>query len=248
MRREYSFSRSVGGNDRMWSFISDGPEGFCSLLSASGVDCSTEIFAINIWNAISGLMLFLIGWAIIAFFMRYRRLDTFHITHGVKVPYKSLDDVNIVKMHPYRMRELFEEKNLRNLGAKALTAKLNEKYENEYFIVLFREEGRTIARRELRMVAVWQKTQEHEVRTDPETMRILKKGSSSPLDDDTDDSFGVDGVFDMFVRPIRWWDVRHWFFHPNREVKIGVRVAVFITAIEYSSTIWKLLKSIIIWS
>lgn len=229
----------------MWELITQGPEGFCSWLSSNGLQCSTKVFVLNVWNILSGLSLFVLSWTVIAFIMRYRSLDTYHITHSVVLPYKSLDDSNIIKMHPHRMRDMLGEKRLKSLGTKALTDKLNEEHENVYFLVIFREAGRTVLKREVRIAPVWVRTSENEVRADAETMRLLKKGSSSLLDDDTDDSVGVNGIFDVFVRPVRWWDVRHWIFHPNREVKIGVRVAIFITALEYSSDIWRVIRAIV---
>ncbi|RAN38232.1 hypothetical protein [Hyphomonas pacifica] len=229
----------------MLEFITQGPGGFCSWLSGQGVQCSTPIFALNIWNLLSGFVLFLMGWMIAAFIIRYRSLHTFQITHGIILPHRSMDDVNIIKMHPYRMRDLLEEKRLAKLGPKELTAKLNEKYENRYFVVIFRENSKTVLKRELKILPVWVKTKENEVRADGETARLLKKGSASLRDDDTDAAHGVDGVFDLFVRPIRWWDVRHWLFHPNREVKVGVRVAFFITALEYSSDIWRVMRAVL---
>ena len=229
----------------MWSFISEGPQQFCALLNKTSLACTNNLIVLNVWNVISGFILFLMFWALIAFFMRYQRLDAYYNTQNITLPYKSLDDTGILKIHPNRLSELLNEKRLKELGVIALTQKLNEKYSSNYYLVLFREGGRTIARRELRLAAQWRNLKEHEFRTDPITMQILKKGSSSPLDDGTDNSVGVDGVFDVFVRKIRWWDIRHWVFHPNREVKMSVRVAVFIAALEYSSDIGKFLKSIL---
>lgn len=229
----------------MLEFITQGPTEFCGWLASNGLPCSTEIFVLNVWNLISGFLLFILAWAVIAFIMQYRSLDRYHITHNVMLPYRSLDDTNIIKMHPLRMRKMLGEKRLKGLGTKALTDKLNEEYQDVYFLVIFKEAGRTVLKRELRIAPLWVKTGEDELRADPETMRLLKKGSISPLDDDTDNTTGVDGVFDVFVRPIRWWDIRHWIFHPNREVKIGVRVAIFITALEYSSDIWRFIKVIL---
>jgi len=229
----------------MWSTITEGPSSFCEAMANIGVNCSQNVLQINVWHLLVGLTLMLVVSVILSAIFRYKRLDTHYVTHNLVAPYRAIDDVKVIKLHPSRMVELLDQKDLKNLGPAAATEKLNERFGKRYFIVEFREAGRRVYRGEARLLPVWQRTQSHEIRLDPGTMAALKKGSASVLDDDTDNSVGVDGVFDLFARNIRWWDIRHWIFHPDREVRIGLRVAGFIALLEYSSDIWKALKAIL---
>lgn len=52
---------------------------------------------------------------------------------------------------------------------------------------------------------------------------------------DDDDESGpealvlVNGRYDVYIRPVRWYDVRHWLLHPNREIRIVVWVTLITT-------------------
>lgn len=39
----------------------------------------------------------------------------------------------------------------------------------------------------------------------------------------------VNGTYDVYIRPVRWYDVRHWLLHPNREIRIVVWVTLITT-------------------
>ncbi len=60
----------------------------------------------------------------------------------------------------------------------------------------------------------------------------LKNGH--PDDDDDLDTEGrpnqVSGRYNIYVRPVRWFDVRHWLLHPNREIRIVVWVTLITTS------------------
>lgn len=151
---------------------------------------------------------------------------------GLTAPHKAHTDKNKLKLHPNTLKELLDLKDKTNETPTVLAAWFNKKYAKAYFVAEFKERGKTIARREVRLEALWQHTREGEVRVDPETMVALKVGSASTRDDDTDMSHGVDAVFDIFVHRVRWWYLRHWFFHPERETRLAVRVTAFLTTIE----------------
>ncbi|MDP1555040.1 MAG: hypothetical protein Q8L84_06235, partial [Hyphomonas sp.] len=70
-----------------------------------------------------------------------------------------------------------------------------------------------------------------QARTGPKNMRQVNPST-----------VGVDGTFDLFVRAVRWWDVRHWIFHPDREIRVSLRVAGFIAALEFLPGINNALK------
>lgn len=67
--------------------------------------------------------------------------------------------------------------------------------------------------------------------TDDLTTVRLKNGH--PDDDDDLNSEGrpnpVSGRYDVYIRPVRWYDVRHWLLHPNREIRIVVWVTIITT-------------------
>jgi len=35
----------------------------------------------------------------------------------------------------------------------------------------------------------------------------------------------------VFVRPVQWYDVRHWLQHPNREIRIVIWVTIITTTL-----------------
>lgn len=39
----------------------------------------------------------------------------------------------------------------------------------------------------------------------------------------------VNGTYDLYIRPVHWYDVRHWLLHPNREIRIVVWVTMITT-------------------
>lgn len=52
---------------------------------------------------------------------------------------------------------------------------------------------------------------------------------------DDDDESGPDGIvlvngtYDVYIRPVQWYDIRHWLLHPNREIRIVVWVTIITT-------------------
>jgi hypothetical protein len=40
----------------------------------------------------------------------------------------------------------------------------------------------------------------------------------------------VEGTYDIYIRPVRWYDVRHWLLHPNRDIRIVVWVTLITTS------------------
>lgn len=217
----------------MWEGLAEGPHAACEAAKTIGIECSTTVFSVNLWQSFM-LVAMLSTLMLLAYFIgRFRRLDTHKMLFGVSAPYRALDERKVLKLHPSQMAKMLGHQKWLNLGAATLAKKLNESYSKQYFIVEFREAGRKLYRGEAKLVPIWQQTQEGEVRIDLETMRALKLGSNSTQDDNTPNTVGVTGSFDMFVRAVRWWDIRHWIFHPDREIRIGLRVAAFIAALEY---------------
>ncbi|WP_273013853.1 MULTISPECIES: hypothetical protein [unclassified Hyphomonas] len=143
------------------------------------------------------------------------------------------------------MAKLVGETGYSGLGYREAGSKLNEAYGDKYFVVQFQEGGNSVCRTEIRLKAAYFGQDRNEVRVDAETLTKLKIGSASKADDGTSDSVGVDGQFDIFAREVRWWDVRHYLFHPNREIRYALYVALFATTLEYSSPIFELVARIL---
>lgn len=48
-----------------------------------------------------------------------------------------------------------------------------------------------------------------------------------------DDAEGADVIstYDVYIRRVRWYDIRHWLLHPNREIRIVVWVTLITTTV-----------------
>jgi len=64
---------------------------------------------------------------------------------------------------------------------------------------------------------------------DAQALGTVRRGNSSDLDDET--SSDIVGTYDVYIRPVRWFDVRHWLLHPNREIRIVVWVTLITTGL-----------------
>jgi hypothetical protein len=48
---------------------------------------------------------------------------------------------------------------------------------------------------------------------------------------DDQDGSEIEGFYDVYLRPVQWYDVRHWLLHPNREIRIVVWVTLITTCL-----------------
>lgn len=164
---------------------------------------------------------------------------------GVKSHEKgAVNYPNTVMFNADRLRDMLEVKGLENLSSIQTAQALNAKFENDYFLVQFRENGGQLFRKELKIRAGWRMINYFEFRTDPDTLKTLKARSASDEDDDTVSSVGAIGEFDIFVRSIKPWDVRHWLHHPNREIRIGLWVAMFAATLEFGPDLVSSLRAL----
>lgn len=48
-----------------------------------------------------------------------------------------------------------------------------------------------------------------------------------------DDAEGADiiSTYNVYIRQVRWYDIRHWLLHPNREIRIVVWVTLITTTL-----------------
>lgn len=89
--------------------------------------------------------------------------------------------------------------------------------------------GTPVLNRELR---VWRKSnppKEGFVQLDLSALREVRDSNNSSADDV--DGEPVSGLYDLYMRRVRWWDVRHWLVHPNREIRIAIWVTIISTIV-----------------
>lgn len=78
-----------------------------------------------------------------------------------------------------------------------------------------------------REVRVWRKSNPPKdgfLQLDADALREVRARNNSSLDDL--DGTEVGGVYDLYMRRVRWYDVRHWLVHPNREIRIALWVTI----------------------
>ncbi|MEQ3650381.1 hypothetical protein [Hyphomonas sp.] len=229
----------------MLKLIGQGPESVCRAASNLGIHCDQPILVVNVWNLILSILLGIIAFLIVRFVLSYKGLENHNKVFEMEVPAGALSDKRRMRLNPYTMAKLVGEKGYDQLGYREAGTKLNEAHGESYFVVQFQEGGNNICRTEVRLKAAWFHQDPNEVRVDAETLTRLKIGSASKSDDGTSDRVGVDGQFDIFAREVRWWDVRHWLFHPNREIRYALYVALFAATLEYSSPILELMAQML---
>jgi hypothetical protein len=67
------------------------------------------------------------------------------------------------------------------------------------------------------------------IKLDEDCLKELRLRNTYPNDDG--DDLPVMGQYNVYIRPTRWFDVRHWLLHPNREVRIAVWVTMITTGL-----------------
>jgi hypothetical protein len=70
----------------------------------------------------------------------------------------------------------------------------------------------------------------NDIQFDQATLTDIRLNNGFDEDDDPQ-SGTVSGAYEVFIRPVRWYDVRHWLTHPNREIRIVVWVTIITTAL-----------------
>lgn len=70
---------------------------------------------------------------------------------------------------------------------------------------------------------------ENEIQVDQADLTRIRLNNL--YDDDDAEGQPVSGKYDLYIRPVRWWDVRHWLLHPNREIRLVVWVTIISTLI-----------------
>ncbi len=228
----------------MLETLRNGPALLCDGLDAVGVSCSKQVLAINIWHLILSFTIFALVSSTIYFIRKHRRLDQYSNLLEMTTPYGAASEARTIRVNPHDFANALGEQGFDGLSKVDAATKLNEKYGGRYFVVEVRERGRKILSKELKVVAWWHRLKTAEFQADPETLDLIKAGSKSLLDDDLGDSYGADGTFDIFFRPVKIWDIRHWLNHPAREIRYALYVAIFAAFLEYSSDIIDMFRAL----
>lgn len=219
----------------------------CDHASQVGVNCSASVFTLTIWHLIVVAIVLPVVGFIIHFVTRYRDIsrDKWKKAHRMKCHEKgAVNYPDTLMLDAHTLRDALGETGLNDMPPKEASGVLNERLEGKYFLVQFWEGKEEMFRKELKIRAGW-KTMDHAIfRTDPDTLRLLKTKSKSDDDDDTEPNIGAIGQFNIFFRPITNWDARHWLNHPNREIRIGIWVALFATFLEFGPDLWEFLRAL----
>jgi len=105
------------------------------------------------------------------------------------------------------------------------------KVRNQYFVVTLVERrndaprwlGTPVMTKELR---IWVKSAppaEGTLQLDGECLREVRDHNSSSADDLEGP---IEGRYDLYMRKVSIFDIRHWLVHPNREIRIAVWVTI----------------------
>ncbi|MEQ1812409.1 MAG: hypothetical protein ABL889_20945 [Terricaulis sp.] len=109
---------------------------------------------------------------------------------------------------------------------------------SRYYLVTVVEKGRPIALvyREMRLQVPRRngRVSPNSLQLDETSLTEVRLGNSQPDDDDATQQPApqhLAGSYNIYIRPVRWYDVRHWLLHPNREIRIVVWVTLITTTV-----------------
>lgn len=103
---------------------------------------------------------------------------------------------------------------------------------DHYYVVTVVERGRrkVVVYRELKLQCPMggrYQTQSNEIQLDDALLTQVRFENGNVEDDEP--GLPVAGQYDVYVRKVRWYDVRHWLLHPNREIRIVIWVTLITT-------------------
>ncbi|CAN0255839.1 unnamed protein product, partial [Chrysoparadoxa australica] len=206
----------------MLSTIQSGPAFFCEGISAIGISCSKQVLVINIWHLFLIIVIFCMVTTVTYFFRRHKQLHHQHVLSDMQTPYGAAPESRTIRINPHALAKALDLSGYEELNRMAAAKKLNEKYGDKFFVVSFYESGKRLFTREVKIRAWYRKLQDAEFQLDPVTLDLLKAGSASKEDDELGDSYGADGIFHIYFRPVKIWDIRHWLNHPSRENRLAL--------------------------
>lgn len=114
----------------------------------------------------------------------------------------------------------------------AVQSRLKADVDNYYVVTLVEtSKRREVFTRELRLNLPngnrW-RPQSKQLQLD-ETLLTHVRFNNGIEEDDAPEADQIAGVYDVYIRRVRWWDLRHWLTHPNREIRIVIWVTLITT-------------------
>jgi hypothetical protein len=105
---------------------------------------------------------------------------------------------------------------------------------DRYYVVTIveRDKRKVVVYRELRLqcpMAGRYQTQREEIQLDESLLTHVRFENGNVEDDEP--GTPVAGRYNIYVRRVRWYDVRHWLQHPNREIRIVIWVTIITTTL-----------------
>lgn len=121
------------------------------------------------------------------------------------------------------------------LSATDQSVQRRRTYDLEHYYVV------TIVERQKRKVVVYRElklqcpmggryqTLPNEVQLDDALLTQVRFENGNVEDDEP--GTPIAGQYDVYIRKVRWYDVRHWLLHPNREIRIVIWVTLITTTL-----------------
>jgi hypothetical protein len=105
--------------------------------------------------------------------------------------------------------------------------------EHYYVVTLVeRQKRKVVVYRELKLqcpIGGRYQTQPSEVQLDEALLTQVRFENGNVEDDEP--GTPIAGQYDVYIRKVRWYDVRHWLLHPNREIRIVIWVTLITTTL-----------------
>lgn len=155
-------------------------------------------------------------------------VTTFHTNTGSV----ALSPEEYIRAFAKKNADAFLEQNTSQTARLKWGAEKHKKVHNDYFVVTLVEcapgtarwLGTPVMTRELR---IWRKSnppKEGYLQLDVASLREVRDHNNSSVDDI--DGTEVDGTYDLYLRKVSVFDIRHWLVHPNREIRIALWVTI----------------------
>lgn len=155
-------------------------------------------------------------------------VTTFHTNNGSM----ALSPEEYIRAFAKRNAQAFLDQNTSQVARMRWGFEKHKKIHNDYFVVTLVEcapdtpswLGTPVMTRELK---IWRKSnppKEGYVQLDGPSLRELRDHNNSSVDDI--DGTEVEGKYDLYMRKVSIFDIRHWLVHPNREIRIALWVTI----------------------
>ncbi|MEQ1812398.1 MAG: hypothetical protein ABL889_20890 [Terricaulis sp.] len=136
-----------------------------------------------------------------------------------------LSTVDYLRFHELKAGASFNEQAVVSTRAKDL---------DRYYVVTVveKDKRKVVVYRELKLqcpMAGRYQTQQDEIQFDESLLTQVRFENGNIEDDEPDTP--VAGRYNVYVRRVRWYDVRHWLTHPNREIRIVIWVTIITTTL-----------------